>query len=229
MHFRIATYNIHRCIGGDGIENRERIALVLREIDADIVALQEVTAHPDGRPDDMLAYLAASTAMVPVEGFTMTVEGARYGNALLSRIPLSAVKRINISVEGREPRGVIESVFIHGSHSLTLWATHLGLRGRERNIQIQKIMKKINSAEADVSILLGDFNEWLAWGRSFRAIRRLFKVTPSPASFPSHRPLLKLDRIWISPSDKLSTVKVHSTILSRIASDHLPLVAEVIL
>ncbi len=229
MHFRIATYNIHRCIGRDGSENRERIAMVLREIDADIVALQEVTSHPEGRPDDMLAYLAASTAMVPIEGFTMTVQGSRYGNALLSRVPLSAVKRINISVEGREPRGVIESVFVLGNHTLTLWATHLGLRGCERNMQIKKIMKKIHTADADVSILLGDFNEWLFWSPSLRAIRRSFKATPSPASFPSQMPLFKLDRIWIRPSVKLSTVRAHSSLLSRIASDHLPLVAEIIL
>ena len=231
MRYRIATYNIHRCIGRDGMRNSDRIAAVLHEINADIVALQEVSSHfePAG---DMLAYLAATVDMEPIEGVTLTAAGARYGNALLSRLPVSAVNRINISVKGREPRGVIEAAFNLNNHTTMLWATHLGLGVRERHMQVKKLLKTIHAEDADIGILLGDFNEWLTWSRPLRALHRWFTLPQStpqvPATFPSRRPLLRLDRIWIRPGEKLTALRAHSTELSRIASDHLPLVAEII-
>lgn len=106
MRYRLATYNIHRCVGRDGTRNSDRIAAVLHEINADIVALQEVSSHSEPA-GDMLAYLADAVDMEPIEGVTLTAAGARYGNALLSRFPVSAVNRINISVKGREPLSLI--------------------------------------------------------------------------------------------------------------------------
>ncbi|OQX17111.1 MAG: hypothetical protein BWK76_10715 [Desulfobulbaceae bacterium A2] len=228
IHFRIATYNIHQCVGMDGIRDPRRIAAVLNEIDADIVALQEVTSHPQ-MSDDMLAYLATAAVMVPIEGFTLTSAGSRYGNALLSKLPVSAVNLIDISMRGREPRGVIEVEFNFNRKTVGLWATHLGLAIRERHQQINTLLKVIDAANADVSILLGDLNEWLPWCRPLLALHRWFTATQSPATFPSRRPFLKLDRIWVRPVDGLTTLRAHSTKLSRVASDHLPLVAEVAL
>ncbi len=232
MDYRIATYNIHRCVGRDGVKNTERIAAVLREINADIVALQEVTSHSE-IADDVLGYLAAEVEMEPIGGFTLSAAGAHYGNALLSRLPVSKVNRINISVTAKEPRGVIEAIVGRHPHTMVMWATHLGLGIRERHQQVKKLLKIIHAADADVGILLGDFNEWLTWSRPLRALHRWF-VTPQatpqvPATFPSRRPLLRLDRIWIRPSERLIALRAHSTDLSRIASDHLPLVAEIIL
>ena len=126
MDVRIATYNIHRCVGLDGIHHPKRIAAVLNELHADIVALQEVTSHPE-TSDDMLADLAEAAEMQPIEGFTLSSAGARYGNALLSKLPVSAVNRIDISVKKREPRGVIEMTLNHNCQKVALWATHLGL------------------------------------------------------------------------------------------------------
>lgn len=228
MHFRIATYNIHQCVGRDGIQDIKRIAAVLNEINADIVALQEVTSQPQ-TSDDMLAYLATAAAMAPIEGFTLTSAGTRYGNALLSKLPVSAVKLINISVRGREPRGVIQVGLNINRVTVALWATHLGLGIRERHRQINTLLQIIAAADADMSILLGDLNEWLPWNRPFRALHRCFPTTQSPATFPSRRPLLKLDRIWLRPAKRLTTLRAHSTKLSRVASDHLPLVADVAL
>ncbi|MGB3212036.1 MAG: endonuclease/exonuclease/phosphatase family protein [Desulforhopalus sp.] len=226
MRLRIATYNIHQCVGRDGIEDPRRIAAVLSEINADIVALQEVTSSPE-TSDDVLAYLAAVSEMTPVEGFTLTSAGSRYGNALLSNFPVSAVKRIDISVKGREPRGVLQATLSINGQAVVLWATHLGLGIRERHIQIQKLLKIVDEAGSDISILLGDFNEWFSLGRPLRAIGQRFTTPRSPATFPSHRPVLKLDRIWVRPMDRLTTVRAHSTELSRIASDHLPLVTSI--
>jgi len=228
MHIRIATYNIHQCVGRDGIQHPKRIATVLNELNADIIALQEVTSHPK-MSDDPLANLAEATEMQPFEGFTLSSADARYGNAFLSKLPVAAVNRIEISVKKREPRGVIEMTLNHNRQRVTLWATHLGLGIHERQQQINSLMEVIDSADADVSILLGDFNEWFPWGRPLRALNRWFTKVQSPATFPSRSPFLKLDRIWVRPVNKLTTLRVHSTKLSRVASDHLPLVADVAL
>ncbi len=229
MYVRIATYNIHRCVGLDGIQHPKRIAAVLNELNADIVALQEVTSHPEMLSDDPLANLAKAAEMQPIEGFTLSSAGARYGNALLSKLPVSAVNRIDISVKKREPRGVIEMTLNHNCQKVALWATHLGLGMHERHQQVNTLLEVIDSADADVSILLGDFNEWFPWGRPLRALNGWFTKAQSPATFPSRSPFLKLDRIWVRPLDRLATVRAHSTKLSRVASDHLPLVADVAL
>ncbi len=228
MRFRIATYNLHRCVGRDGIENPKRIATVLREINADIIALQEVTSQPE-IADDVLATLAAATGMKSIEGFTLTTTGTRYGNALLSKLPVSAIKRYDISVKGKEPRGMIQANLNLDDQTVILWATHLGLGIRERYLQIEKLLKIVDGIESNSSVLLGDFNEWLSWSRPLRAIGKRFTTRQSPATFPSHRPLLKLDRIWVRPVGRLTTLHAHSTELSRVASDHLPLVADITL
>lgn len=225
MRLRIATYNVHQCVGRDGIENTRRIAAVLSEVDADIVALQEVTSHPE-KTDDMLAYLAAAAEMQQIEGFTLNSAGTRYGNALLTRLPVSAVNLIDISVKGREPRGVIQADLNVNGQTVVLWATHLGLGIRERYLQIKKLLKRVDEAERDIAVLLGDFNEWLSFGRPLRAVGQRFSTPQSPATFPSFRPMLKLDRIWVRPADKIATLRAHSTKLSRVASDHLPLVLD---
>ncbi len=228
MRIRIATYNIHRCVGRDGVKNFARVAAVLREINADIVALQEVTSHHEPS-DNMLDYLAEAADMHPIEGFTLTNAGTRYGNAILTRLPVSEVVRIDISVAGREPRGVIEIILKLHNCKIILWATHLGLGIRERQSQLKKILQIIDvPRDADISILLGDLNEWLAWTLPLRALRRYFPASQSLATFPSGRPLLKLDQIMVNPKERLDNLQVHSTELSRVASDHLPLISDII-
>ena len=228
MNLRIATYNVHRCVGRDGVENIDRIVEVLKGINADIVALQEVTSSTQ-QSSDMLARLAVETEMEAIEGFTLTTTGTRYGNAILSRLPIATVNRINISVTDKEPRGVIEVVFRVPAveTSITIWATHLGLGIAERCFQINKLLRIIGTQNAAVSVLLGDFNEWLLWGRSMRALQRVFTQSSSPATFPAWMPLLKLDRIWVKPIDTLSALSIYKTPLSKAASDHLPLIADI--
>jgi len=228
---RIATYNIHRCIGRDGKENYQRIADVLLEMNADVVALQEVTSG--GEKGDMLAHLAGATGAEPIEGFTLIAAGAHYGNGLLIKPSVAAINRIDISVLGREPRGVIEAAFHLNHLHIRLLATHLGLGIRERHRQIRQLEEAVSASKADIDILLGDFNEWLSWSRPLSALNRRFNASrslhPAPATFPAWKPLLKLDRLWVRPVDRLAALRTHATTLSRIASDHLPVVAEIII
>ncbi|MES2538838.1 MAG: endonuclease/exonuclease/phosphatase family protein [Pseudomonadota bacterium] len=221
----IATYNIHGAVGSDGLFAPERIAGVLHEIQADIVALQEVPlggAHVQNVP----ALLERSTGLVAVEGFTYSVGGRRYGNAVLSRYPVLATRAINISYGDREPRGALDAdIYCHG-HPLRVIATHLGLRPAERRDQIRRLLQVFDTDQMPV-ILLGDVNEWFVWGRPLRWLISHFQAVPAPATFPSRWPLFALDRIWIRPRERLVHVEAHATPLARIASDHLPLVAHI--
>ncbi len=224
--FRLASWNIHRCIGSDGVMSHSRCAQVLGEIDADIVVLQEVESTP-GRADDALEYLAAATASRAVAGATMVSGDSHYGNALLTRMPVEAVRRHDISIAGREPRGALDVDLRLGGASIQLVATHLGLRPSERRAQVEALVPLFREESRSLVLLAGDLNEWFLWGRPLRRLHRIFSDTPHRRSWPARLPLFALDRIWANPGRSLSRLAVHQTPLSRIASDHLPLVADI--
>lgn len=221
----IATYNIHGAVGADGRFLPERIADVLREFDADIIALQEVPLGGTDWPD-VLQLLQQATGFISVEGPTTHGTKRRYGNAVLSRYPIIATRNIDLSFGSREPRGALDAdINCHG-HPLRVVATHLGLRPAERRAQIQTLLEAFDTDRMPV-ILLGDINEWFAWGRTLRALVSHFESVPAPRTFPSRWPVFALDRIWISPRHRLVHVDVHATPLARVASDHLPLIAHI--
>lgn len=221
----IVTYNIHGAIGTDGCFSPERVAGVLREIDADIIALQEVPLGGGALPD-VLAILQEATGFFSAEGFTFSVSERRYGNAVLSRYPIVATRSVDLSYGRREPRCALDAdVSCHG-HPLRVIATHLGLRLTERREQIRRLLEVFDTDQMPV-VLLGDVNEWFVWGGALRWLVSHFESVPAPATFPSRWPLFALDRIWIRPRHRLVHVKVHATPLARIASDHLPLVAHI--
>jgi len=219
----VATYNVHRAIGTDGRTDPERILAVLREIDADVYALQEVEAHDDGA--DMLAWLGKQLGFHSVPGTTLKRKDGHFGNGVLSRSPLRGRRITDLSWRGREPRGAIAIDVDCGGRELRVVATHLGLRPAERRDQVQQLLRLFRERPGEHSILLGDLNEWFLWGRPLRRLHRYFKQTPSLATFPSFLPLLALDRVWTHPRGMLKRIAVHKTPLARKASDHLPLVA----
>ena len=226
MPVKLVSWNLHRCIGRDGKMSAERCAAVLREIDADMIALQEVESRP-GQRSDMLAYLAQQTGCTAVAGTTMTREDTHYGNALLTRLPLETVRRHDLSVPGREPRAALD-VDIVGEHGrLQLVATHLGLRPSERRYQVRQLLQFFDTEGNDVVVLAGDLNEWFLWGRPLRLLHRIFPDTPHRRTWPTHPPLFALDRVWVHPRRALRGLKVHRSAIARMASDHLPLVAEI--
>lgn len=224
MLLRIATYNIHRCVGCDGIKSPRRIAKVLQNINADVTALQEVAFDTNG-PKNILTDLASAVNARAIAGPTLLEQAGHYGNAVLSRVSPDSVHRLDISVPGREPRGAIAiNLQLNGS-IVRIVTTHLGLRPRERRYQMGRLLTLLEGPEATVTILLGDFNEWLSWGRPLRWVNRRFGSMPAPATFPSRRPLLALDRIWVDPAVRLMSLCLHRHPLAAKASDHLPLVA----
>jgi endonuclease/exonuclease/phosphatase family metal-dependent hydrolase len=220
----VATYNIHGAVGVDGRFAPRRVAAVLGEIEADIIALQEVPLGGNGV--DVLALLRDATGFHAVEGPTEDSSRRRYGNAVLSRYPVTTTRTIDLSFGSREARGALDAdIDCHG-HPLRVIATHLGLRPAERRDQIQRLLQAFDTDRMPV-LLMGDVNEWFVWGRSLRWLVSHFKAAPAPCTFPSRWPVFALDRIWISPRQRLLHVEVHKSALARIASDHLPLIAHI--
>ncbi len=221
----IATYNIHGAVGTDRKFFPERVAAVLHEIRADIIALQEVPLG-GAQIRNVLALLQETTGFSAAEGPTCNDPDRRYGNAVLSRYPIVKTRSIDISFGSREPRGALDAdIDCHG-HPLRVIATHLGLRPAERRDQIRRLLQVFDTHQMPV-ILLGDVNEWFVWGRPLRWLVSHFQSVPAPATFPSRWPALALDRIWIRPRHRLVHVEVHRTPLARMASDHLPLIAHI--
>lgn len=225
MEISIATYNIHRCIGTDGIQDHRRTVRVLDELNADVVALQEVETIDDGEPD-FVRTLHQTRECHVIPGHTLFKDNAHYGNMLLTTLPVLDSRKIDISHPGREPRGAIAALLDADNSPMLVIATHLGLRPAERRYQVDRLRRELEHHElwerAETRILLGDFNEWHRWGRALRRIRDWFGDAPSRRSFPSSRPLLALDRFWIKPIDALREIHSHRTHNSRRASDHLP-------
>lgn len=223
MELRVASYNVHRGIGRDRQCRPARILEVLQEIDADIVALQEVEARDEGA--DMLAWLGEGLGCRSVPGTTLIRHDGHYGNGVLTRLAVRKVVHCDLSWRGREPRAAIATDVECGPHVLRFVATHLGLRPAERRDQVQRLIKLFTDQPYDRAVLVGDLNEWFLWGRPLRRLHRYFSRTPHVATFPSRLPFLALDRVWTHPRSMLQSLVVHRTPLARVASDHLPLVA----
>jgi endonuclease/exonuclease/phosphatase family metal-dependent hydrolase len=112
-------------------------------------------------------------------------------------------------------------------HQLEVIATHLGLSPAERCTQIQHLLdilqdNRFSQSHSIITVLMGDLNEWFLWGRPLRWLHRHFQGSPAPASYPACCPLFALDRTWVKPCEKITSMKVVNNILTRVASDHLP-------
>lgn len=217
----MASYNIHLGIGCDDRFEPQRIAAVIQELQVDIIALQEVGLGAPGF--NMLQYLRDECRMEAIAGPTLVTQHGDYGNAILTRHRATAVRRLDLSVSRREPRGALDVEFDCEGRHLRLIATHLGLRPAERRAQIQQLLRSVQHVGTLPLVLTGDLNEWFLWGRPVRWLHRHFKRTPAPATFPSRHPLFALDRIWVKPVQALRRVAVHASARARVASDHLPI------
>jgi endonuclease/exonuclease/phosphatase family metal-dependent hydrolase len=173
----------------------------------------------------MLEYLRQACHMEGIAGPTLVTKRGDYGNAVLTRFKTTDVRRLDLSVPRREPRGALDVELDCEGQALRVIATHLGLRPAERREQIRRLLKSVQGMQSMPTVLLGDLNEWFLWGRPLRWLHRHFRNTPAPATFPSGSPFMALDRVWVKPRRALCEVEVHASKLARVASDHLPLKA----
>ena len=228
----VASYNIHSCVGGDGRGDPARVAAVLREIDADIVGLQEVDARPGPATESMqMAYLAGVLGLHAIAGPTILRHDGHYGNALLTRCPILDVRHVDLTVYRREPRAAIDAELDVGGATVRVIATHLGLLPGERRIQARRLLAQLGEGTRDVvaTILCGDINEWFAIGRPLRWLHARLGQAATVATFPAAFPVFALDRLWVQPRTALRQVAAHVTATARAASDHLPIVARIAL
>ncbi len=221
----VASYNIHSCVGADRLRDPARVAEVIRELDADIVALQEVDAeHGVGLDSDQWHYLSTATGHACIPGISLRTHRRTFGNALLTRRPALAVRLHDLSVTACEPRGAIEADIAVGSGLVRVIATHFGLGRRERRRQAEIVAAILADGvtEARASLVLGDLNEWRPGAGSLLPLLQHCQRAPTPRSFPARHPLLTLDRVLVSGAARLANVAAHASPLARRASDHLP-------
>jgi endonuclease/exonuclease/phosphatase family metal-dependent hydrolase len=218
----VATYNIHRCVGADGACVPYRVAEVLADLGADIVALQEVDSRLPEHGVDQLALFARLLHARPIAGPTLRHRRGAYGNALLVRRPVLRVHRLDLSVPGREPRGALDVTLDVGGLFVRVMATHLGLSRRERARQVRRLLEAHRAHPPLPTLLLGDVNEWLPGCGIRRALDAYFGPTGHGPTFPARWPLFVLDRIFVQPLAALVDIGVVVSRAARLASDHLP-------
>lgn len=219
---RLASYNLHKCVGLDGRFDPERILQVIKELDADVIALQEVDRRFGDRRGLLdLARLEGETGLsvAPVAGLRRS--HGWHGNLLLYRnVKLRNLEQL--SLPGLEPRGAISGDFdLAGGGSLRVVGAHLGLLRASRRKQGAVLAEHMLSA-ADEAVLMGDLNEWRIDASAPWFAGASGGVDGAPASFPATRPVFPLDRILSRSGVGLSSVRVHRSDLSLLASDHLP-------
>ena len=233
VDLKIVTYNIHRGRGMDRRVRPERIIDVLAEINADVVALQEVIGPGPGGPghaEGIGAALGMGWVMAP----TRELRKHQFGNAILSRYPIREHARVDLTWKTSEPRcSQRVAIDVADGHCLQVYNAHLGTALLERRYQAPRLASWIHDRRvSDPKIVLGDFNEW---GRGLVAdvlAERLSSLDLYPhlkrrRTYPGFFPVLHLDHIYFSGNIEIRRVELPRTRLALVASDHLPIVADV--
>lgn len=234
--FRIVTYNVHKCRGLDRRVRPERIATVLRETKADIIALQEVLSV-EGRERErhQARFIAAELGMHYHVGENRRLDGGAYGNVILSRLPLRSVQNYDITWRGRERRGCLRAdVQMDDGRSLHVFNVHLGTAFLERRHQARQLIgdRVLNQPELKgARVVLGDFNEWTR-GLASRLLAEHFESADirhhlrRGRTYPGLLPFMHLDHIYHDEALALERLTLHRSRAALVASDHLPLVAD---
>ena len=227
MTIRLATYNIHKFVGTDGRRSESRILEIINALNADILALQEFVLEDQSENIAMVEAFAAELGYDVIAQPMLRPNKMVQFNLLLSRIPLRSKNLLALPRDGKEPRGVIDASFEKEGHRLRVAATHLGLTPRARVRQLEMILDLRSDEANEPFALLGDLNIMLPWERARRRLHAAFSRQKQPASFPSRMPFLAADSIYFSGASEGHEVRAFTTSAARVASDHLPLFADI--
>lgn len=238
MRLRVVSYNIHKCIGGvDRKYEPERVAEVLRKLEADVLLLQEVDAGVSRSRGHQQTELLGDLVGMRYRTWYPNVDvrgGGQYGNAILSRYPLIESSNIDLTWRFKKKRSALHGV-IRVRHddvdrTIHVYNMHLGLARFERRIQLTKFLDSHPFANLhhDTPIVVGgDLND--VYGKLGELLRPVgFRgIERRPLTFPAWGPVRPLDAIFVR--GKVDFVKLSrcDSELARKASDHRPLVAEV--
>lgn len=228
----VASYNVHKCVGTDKVFNPARIVDVIAELNADVLALQEIDKRFGERIGLLdLDYLKEKTGLIPVPIDTMSPFGhGWHGNGLFFRS--GRVRKVHqLELPGVEPRGALIVEFALKTGALRVIAAHFGLLRRSRTQQAAAILAILKEEPPLPTIMIGDLNEWrVGKTSSLASLMPFFNVVMGTVpSFPSGFPMLALDRVFAWPHHLVTSLQIHVTPLSEIASDHLPIKAHLCL
>jgi endonuclease/exonuclease/phosphatase family metal-dependent hydrolase len=234
--FRVATYNVHKCQGFDRRIRPERIIEVIRELDADIICLQEVVDAPAGgaRFNQAGEIARALSGYAVCFGTNRPLYGGNYGNMTLTRFALKEWENHNVTHKRREERGVLQAdIKVGENRVIHVFNVHLGTGYIERRAQAERLLSAevLRQDLPGPRLVVGDFNEWTR-GRATRLLRKSFRTfRPEhglrfPRTFPGMLPLLSLDYYYYEAPLELQAAKLWRSQKALVASDHLPLLAD---
>jgi endonuclease/exonuclease/phosphatase family metal-dependent hydrolase len=223
---RVASYNLHKCVGLDRRRDPHRVARVLAGLSADVIAVQEIDKRLPPRPTALpRAVLEGEAGLAPAPVAETTVSLGWHGNGLLLARGWRMDELHRLPLPGLEPRGALIADLSGPSGQLRVVATHLGLRRRDRQRQMTQIMAALNLSKDAPTVLLGDLNEW-APHAGFAPLDPYFELHNPGRSFPARRPMATLDRVATGPGLKLRQMGTCRAGEAGRASDHLPIWAD---
>ena len=242
MHLRILTYNVHKCIGGlDRKYGPERVRDTIAHYEPDVVALQEVDNQAKRsnhhRQVDLLGDMLGLRHRTYFPNVTLR-GGGEYGNAILSRFPLTRTENIDLTIPPKKRRSVLHARYrvrlngTRGRHTRTVhvYNLHLGLAGFERRIQLRKFLQShpfVGLDHRTPVIVCGDFNDvWGTLGKRHLVPAGFRSIATAPKTFPAYAPVRALDSVYVRGRVELRRVMRSRLDLAKEASDHLPLIAD---
>lgn len=230
MDLRLASYNVHKCVGLDRRRDPGRILDVINAVGADVIALQEVDLRLGARPAALPLHMVEHETDYQVPDFAPESPSLGWhGQAILVRRGIEVVRIDRLSLPGLEPRGALIADLSVSGAAFRVAGAHLGLLRRYRLRQLATIRTAVATpGHRQPTAILGDFNEW-SLTAGMAPLDGAFGVVVPGASFPAVRPIGPLDRVALSPGWLLRDTGVHRLAPARIASDHLPVWADVTL
>lgn len=231
MNIKVASYNIRKAIGTDRRRNPERVLQVLREIDADVITLQEADRRFGARMAVLTPHLLEEhgdwrSADVGLRAASM----GWHGNAILVRKSARIVHCEPLHLPSLEPRGAVLADVAFGDAVMRVVGMHLDLSGLWRRRQAHAIMAHVAASTRHYpTVMMGDLNEWTRAAGCLRDFGRDFAFAATGPSFHARRPIARLDRIMVSRHWRVVECGVHASPAARVASDHLPIWAELAL
>lgn len=225
---RMLSYNVRHGEGMDGKVDLARIARVVRSLNPDLVALQEIdkATGRTGRVDQMKE-LGGLTGMHYAFGSFMDYAGGEYGMGILSAVPIR--EAVNFALPpGYEPRSALAARVEVGdaSREILFVGVHLFETAEERLAQAAKLVELFKDEVAPV-ILAGDFNSGPDSG-VIKLLKRYWEVPDKGddhLTWPSDNPEVEIDYIMFRPADRFEVIE-HRLVHEPLASDHRPLLLE---